>query len=559
VKLPSRLRLSIADRRTLSAVAGGTEPADLALTGGLVLNVFTGRTTPASVGISGGRIAWVGDPPAPALREHDLEGGTVVPGLIDPHCHADLLCTPSAFAQAAARAGTTTAVVDTHTPSFWLADEPLAAAMDVLEDLPMKFLWGVRPARDSGGLADDAALPPARLERLLARPGVAGAGELTAWRALLDGDARLEGFVTAVTDAGLNVDAHAPGASPATLARLVAAGITSDHEAINGDELAARVELGLWTIVRHSSLRADGVELGRAIAERQLPTARLLLTADGLIPQDLARGHLDTVVRKVVEGGVAPVDAIRMATVNAATYLGLDAHLGSVAPGRCADLVVVDGLDAFAPRQVMTDGRLLDRDAAPDGRIDWGAMRIAMAAAPVTAATIRAVCEPAPPIRMGAVVARLADAPAAAAEGPPTYVAMVARDGKTIVGTTTRDFDVRAVASSVTAMMDVLLMGTDPEAMAAAYAHVVRSAGGLSCPAGDVPLPTLGSMTDLPIDELAHALEQFERDAGLPAGGPPFSYRTLFLTLPALPGVCLTMDGLLDVKSGRLLTEPMSL
>ena len=81
-----------------------------------------------------------------------------------------------------------------------------------------------------------------------------------------------------------------------------------------------------------------------------------MLTADGVTPQTLVGGHLDTVVRRVIEGGVDPVDAMRMATLHAATYLGLDAHVGSVAPGRCADLVVVSSLEDFVPERVMCDG-----------------------------------------------------------------------------------------------------------------------------------------------------------------------------------------------------------
>lgn len=130
----------------------------------------------------------------------------------------------------------------------------------------------------------------------------------------------------------------------------------------------------------------------------------------------------------------------------------------------------------------------------------------------------------------------------------------MARDGSTITGTTTLDFDVRAVASSVTATMDILLLGRDPEAMADAYRRVVRLSGGLASPAVDVALPTFGHLRPGPVPALARELEAFERGAGLPPDWPPFTYRTLFLTLPALPGICLTPDGLLDVRTGRRLT-----
>jgi adenine deaminase len=546
VRLPSRLRLSAADRRRLA----GNEPAELALAGGRVLNVFTRQVVRADVGITGGRIAWVGS--GEAESEVDLAGRIVVPGLIDPHAHGDIVSTPIQFAHEAVRHGTTAVVLDAYTLAAFLDDTMLASVMDALERLPMKVLWGLRPTRDSGGPADDARLPLERLRALLERPGVVSTGEMTAWRALLDGaDARVEGFLAAAVDAGLAVDGHLPGASARTLARVAALGITSDHEAIAGDELAARVEAGIWAMVRHSSLRADGPELARAIVARGLPVDRLMLTADGVTPQTLAGGHLDRVVRRVVEGGLDPIDAVRMATLHAATYLGLDAHIGSVASGRCADLVVVSSLDPFEPERVMCDGRWVGEER-PDP-IDWGALTVPFAAAPLDGETIVRACSAAPALRMNGVIARLDED----AEPGPTYVALVSRDGRTITGTTTRDFDVRAVATSVTATMDVLLLGHDPEALAAAYRRVVALGGGLVCPGAELALPTFGHLSPLPVPELAERLTAFERIAQLPAGGPPFTYRTLFLTLPALPGICLTPAGLLDVRAQRTLTEAL--
>jgi len=553
VRLPPRLRLSAAARRRLAAAAGGDVPADLELAGGRVLNVYTGRLSEASVGVLDGRVAWVGE--GRARETVDLDGAVVVPGLIDPHAHGDIVYTPTAFAHEAVRHGTTTAVLDAYTLAAYLDDEALTPVLDALEAVEPKLLWGLRPARDAGGPADEAALPLARLQRLLQRTTVSSTGELTAWRALLGGDARISGFVGAATDAGLKVDGHLPGASPRTLARLAAAGVTSDHEAISGDELAARVEAGIWAMVRHSSLRPDAAALAREIVARSLATDRLLLTADGVVAGDLARGHVDTVVREVIAGGVDPVTAVRMGTLNAATYLGLDAHIGAVAPGRCADLVVVDELERFTVARVMRDGRWVEPDAPLADPVDWAAMTVPIRAGAIDADALVRACTGAPALRMNGVIARLDDDP-----GPhETLVALVARDGRSITGTTTRDFDVRAVATSVTASTDVLLLGTDPAELVRAYERVVASRGGLATPGAAVALPAFGHLAPGPVPELARALEHFERTAGLPDGGPPFTYRTLFLTLPALPGVCVTPDGLYDVRAQRLLTAPTAL
>jgi adenine deaminase len=553
VRLPSRLRLDPDCRRRLAAAAGGLEPVDTALVGGRVLNVFTGHVQDVGIGILGGRIAWVGEPPGEAAATVELDGATVVPGLIDPHAHGDIVCTPIAFAHEAVRHGTTTVVLDAYTLAAFLDDHELARVMDAVEASEMKVLWGLRPARDAGGPADDVALPRERLARLLARPGVSSTGETTAWRALLEGDKRVGGFLSDAIDAGLNVDGHLPGASPRTLARLAAAGITSDHEAITGAELAARVEVGMWAMVRNSSLRPDGEALGRAIVADRFPHDRLLLTADGVVPTDLVHGHLDTVVREVVRGGVDPVAAVRMGTLNAAVYLGLDTHLGAIAPGRCADLIVLDDLARFEPARVMSDGRFLDRDAPLRDPVDWAALTVPIRAAALDADTIARACSPAPAIRMQGVIARLDDEP-----GPqPAYVALVARDGSAITGTTTRDFDVRAVATSVTATTDVLLLGTDAAELARLYHRVVALGGGTATPDAELALPVFGHLSPAALPELAVALEHVERS--LPNGGPPFTYRSLFLTLPALPGICVTPAGLLDVRARRIVSEGVAL
>ena len=555
--LPLRLSLPLERRRSLVAVASGRAPADLVVTGGQVLNVFTGKLERVAVGIAEGRVAWLREEPGPARETLDAEGAVIVPGMIDAHCHVDILTTPGAFADEVLRHGTTAGASDTLGLVVNLDDEDLYATVDALGRHAFKFLWGLRASRDSFTAEDPARLPSGRLDGLIAGlPDVVAAGELTAWPALLAGDERLERFVDAMIASWRRVDGHAPGASARTLTRLAAAGVTSDHEAISGPEVVDRVTLGFWTMLRHSSLRRDARQLAEAVVEAGLPRHRLLLTTDGPVPQDLLDGHMDLVVREVVAGGIPPVDAVRMATLNPATYLGLDAHLGAIAPGRCADLVLVDDLERFRPRMTLCDGRPLPEAGEAGAEIPQRARRLPMGVAELSARDIEDACDASGvTILMDGVVPVRDDS-----DGEPGILAaLVSRDGRSIAGARLRGVDVRAVATTHTGARDVFLIGHDAAALAEAYATVAEMGGGMACPGATLPLPIFGYLGAGTVREVARDLVHFEEVAGVPETGPPFPFVSLFLTLPALPGICITTTGVIDVRAKEVVAAPRPL
>ncbi len=68
----------------------------------------------------------------------------------------------------------------------------------------------------------------------------------------------------------------------------------------------------------------------------------------------------------LVQGGMTPMEAIRCATLHGAAYLGLDGDIGSLEPGKLADLIVMeknpleDIRNSDSIRYVMLNGRLYD-------------------------------------------------------------------------------------------------------------------------------------------------------------------------------------------------------
>lgn len=564
IRLPKRFVLDAAARRHLVEVAAGRATADRVVRGASVLNVFTGEVLRGDVGIASGRIAWVGGESRPAIETLDVDGGVLVPGLIEPHCHPDLLYTPTALGAAIVRHGTTTVCADTVFLSLALDDDPLVELLEAVAQGPVKFLWNLRNSLDGEAPGEITRLGAERMIGLLDRlPGVVASGEMTGWPAMLRGDPRLCQFIEAVVAAGLRVDGHAAGVSAPRLAQLAAAGVTADHEAITGDELLERLRLGVWAMLRHSSLRPDGATLALAIPPGPL-RSRVMLTTDGPVALDLVRGHLDEVVRIVMSAGIDTVDAVRMATLHPATYLGLDAHIGSVAPGRCADLVLVDDLTSFRPQLVLTDGNPVGSVESAIGNAtaaDYASLpRCVLRRAPLDAEALERVCRAGPPMALQGVITRATDwSPPLELPSDASFLALVDRHGAWVTGTAIRGLGVAALASSFSGSGDVLLMGRDPHDMLGAYDRLLELGGGIVTAGGEVPLPILGYLHDGSMDELAASLQRVEDHLSLDASLPPIEYLLLFLSVGILPDLRVTPRGVVEVKSGKVLTEPVRL
>ncbi|RTH02118.1 adenosine deaminase, partial [Thermus scotoductus] len=194
---------------------------------------------------------------------------------------------------------------------------------------------------------------------LLEEPGVALAAEITRWPQVVAGE---EGLLEGILRAhllGRRAEAHGAGASYAKLAALAAAGLDADHEALTAEEVLNRLRLGFWTMLRHSSLRPDLPALLEGLPLP--PSPRLLLTTDGAAPSFYAREGFPGLLRRV-SAWAGPIEALRLATLNPATFLALDGLLGGLAPGRLADFLLLEAPDAFAPLAVYVGGELVARE-----------------------------------------------------------------------------------------------------------------------------------------------------------------------------------------------------
>src|SRR5947207_8766636 len=228
----------------------------------------------------------------------------------------------------------------------------------------------IRPHAQSR-TADEARRFPLRdLVKAVAHPRAVAVGEVTRWPDAWSGRPDLLRRLALAPTRLPRVEGHTAGAAGEKIAAIAAAGFTSDHEPITAKEVLERARQGIAVMLRESSLRPDLSNLLDALKEAPALVSRLMLTADGSMPAFIrAHGFVDNLLRLAMAGGVTPVDAYRMATLNAATYYALDAHIGSIAPGRFADVCVLSDLAEPRPDMVIARGRIAGVDGALTTRV----------------------------------------------------------------------------------------------------------------------------------------------------------------------------------------------
>jgi len=359
---------SIAEIKRLIGVASGRRAADFYLANGKIVNVYSGEIIEGNVATSGERIAYVGSSGAMVgsrTKVLDVKGDYLIPGFFDPHAHADLLVNPASFSNEVVVTGTTALFADNHDLANSLGPKGLRRILRDSQSYPLKFFMGL-PAVSPPfpGIEGEDLYPLRELSSLLENEAALGISEITPFVRLVRGDRRLLSKITLARNAGKRVEGHTVGASSDKLNAIIDGGITSCHESIKPEDLVVRIRLGLYVMLRHGSIRSDLKTLSEALRDCEgMSSNRAMLTTDGVFAEDLvSRGYMDYLVSEAIECGIKTIQAIRMATLNPATYFGLDWDLGGIAPSRFADISVVKDLRRPTPRLVMERGRIIARE-----------------------------------------------------------------------------------------------------------------------------------------------------------------------------------------------------
>src|SRR5947209_20370969 len=334
------------------AVARGDEPADVVVRGGRVLSVFTREWLDVDVAVVDGWVAGLGDYEGREVL--DADGRFVVPGFVDAHMHLESTkLLPDEFARLVLPLGTTAVVLDPHELANVLGTDGVHWLLDACDGLPLDFYFMASSCIPASVFESPRRpLSAGDLESLLRRKRVLGLAEMMNFPGVVSGDAsELEKLALA---RGVHVDGHAPGVLGKTLNAYVAAGIRSDHEALTVEEGRERLRAGMWLLIREASMARNLQALLPLVEE--FGTSRIAFCTDDKDPDDIAEnGHINGMIRDAVAAGIAPEDALVLGSLNPALWHGLE-HLGALAPGYQADVLLLPDLESFRPELVLKRG-----------------------------------------------------------------------------------------------------------------------------------------------------------------------------------------------------------
>jgi len=550
------------------AVARGDEPADLVVRGGRVFSVFTREWLETDVAVVDGHVAGLGD--YEGSEELDAADRYVVPGFVDAHMHLETTkLLVDEFAQLVLPLGTTTVVVDPHEIANVLGTDGVHWLLDVCGDLPLDVYFMASSCVPASSFESPRRpFSPGDLEGLLRRRRVIGLAEMMNFPGVISGDQHE--LAKLALPGARHVDGHAPGVVGKALNAYAAAGIYSDHEAFTIEEGRERLRAGMWLLIREASA-ARNLQALIPLASEFGP-ARIAFCTDDREPEHIADdGHINTMVRDAVAAGIPPEDALTMATLNPATWHGLD-HLGAIAPGYQADLLLLPDLKAFVPETVLKRGSevgtiervevpewvkhtvRIRHVAASDFAIPWdGGKARVIGVIPDQIVTEGLVEEP-----------TVVDGQAVASSTRDlAKIAVVERHlgtGRHAVGLV-RGFGLRSGALASTFSHDahnIVVVGMDDQDMARAIGRLTEIGGGVVVVEdrgvrAELALPIAGIISDAPLAKVVEASRGCIDAAAKLGCTLPSPFQTMaFLALSVIPSLKITDHGLVDVDRFEL-------
>ena len=531
---------------------------------GNILNVFTDEIYPGEIKIEHGIIE--------SIKEVNADfNDIIVPGFIDAHIHIESsMLTPSRFAEIALRHGTTSVIADPHEIANVMGMDGIDYMIDDAKKTPLKYYFTAPSCVPATKFEKSGAtISPNIIDNLLSRPEFVALGEVMDYNAVISNEKSILEKIKIAKKYHKPIDGHAPLLSGKNLQKYVKHGVITDHESTTKKEVAEKKRMGMKIMIREGS--------ESKMLEKLIYSNCDFIVSDDLKPEDLINGHLDKCLRKAVDYGMDPYEAIKLVTINPAEHYNLNA--GSISPGKSADLVFINNLRDFTVKRVVINGntifkkqKLLFRanprpidttlhvSLTKPEDFDLKAQNPAHKSATVNLINVSD----------NTIITKQSSAKLSIQK--KTIIPSVFEDilkisvvdrygGNTISNGFVKGFGIKngAIASSVSHdSHNIIVVGTNSEYMSRATNHLIENKGGLAAISNqaklDVTLPIAGLMSDKPAKVVANnsaKLNELVSNMGCELSSPFTSLS--FMALPVVPEVKMTTNGLFNVNTHQFI------
>lgn len=581
----------------LIQVALGQKPADIVIKNGKLVNVITHEVYETEIAIANGKIASTGPVPAgavgPDTQVIDAKGMYLAPGFMDAHIHIESsMLSYTEFAKMVVKHGTTAVATDLMEVTIVSGVEGMKEVLAESKNTPVKLYYPVPAFMEENGLqTTGSTLHPEMIDQLIQLPEAVGLAEVLA-PPILAGSPASAHMLELAKKYHKTAEGHAPAVMGEALNAYVGAGVTSDHESTNKEEALAKLRSGLHVLMREGSASTDLRPCLKAITEEHVDTRYCSMVSDDIDALHISRkGHLDNKVRIAVEEGVDPVTAIQMVTINPAENFHLQDQLGSITPGKIADIVFLSSLEKCSVEKVIANGELVvdnrkltkELPAPNYSNLLRGTVKLAhkitgddlvLKVDPkYTAAKVHVIGASHDTLLTDALEA---DLPVKGGVVQPDVdndvlrIACVERYGKngSVGKSFIKNFGLKSGAIAISVGHDhhnITVVGTEAKDMAFAVNRVAELQGGLVLVKdgkvlSEIPLPICGLLSDLDGETVANKLEEMIavlRTLGCEVPSPNITLS--FITLIFIPCFGITDQGLFDVREFKIIDPVIEL
>ncbi|MGB7533264.1 MAG: adenine deaminase [Halobacteriota archaeon] len=561
-------------------VALGIEKAELVIKNANLVSVCSGEIYETDIAIADGIVAGLGR--YEGRNEIEAKDKYAVPGLIDGHTHIEMcMLSVTEFARAVVPRGTTTVVADPHEIANVLGIEGIIAILEEAKATPLNVFCmapSCVPSTDPelGLETSGARIGVEEIKQLLQLEEVIGLAEVMNYGGVTAKEEEVWTKIEVAKALKMPIDGHAPLVRGKELNAYVLSGVGSDHESVSYEEVQEKRRLGMRVMVREGSVAKNLKNIAPKL--KSVDTRNCMLVTDGdRTPLDLQKeGYLDHVFRRAIEEGIDPVNAVQMCTINPARWFKLDDSFGSIAPGKTADIVLLNNLERFEVEKVVVNGTILT-DFAPRSehnyKYKYPEYGTTVRLKPIKSEDFELKLNSEEGTRKARIIGLI--------EGELLTEELVeeisgidiARDilkiavverhhytGNIGLGFV-KGFGLKAgaVASSIAHdSHNVVAIGTNEADMAFACNRLKEIGGGIVLCSGrevmsELKLPIAGLMSDKGLDYVAKKQKEMEdkiSEMGCKLQAPFISIS--FLALPVIPALKITDKGLVDVENRKI-------